>query len=453
MVSPSKPTRGAAAALLAVLLAMPPALTLVLPAEALARAGASGGYARPSVRTPSVGPPSSGGYRRPSVADGSLAAPRGGADLELSRRGSAEALERYRLSQQPRRPSTAPPQDWGTRRGTYYPPPTSMPSPSPGFGSVGNAVMLWFLLDTLGRPGRAEYFHDHADDPGYRAWRQEAEARARSDPELRAKLGQLDSEMAQRQGQPRDPTAPPPREPTGGGSAVLVVLLLVAMFGALWMARRKRAKGPANLASGMARAKLGLEPAPASPYRLGMTLIVDPAPFVLAGSAIKATPPAGTMTSVTALGTLDDLYDRLYLPDGFFQLHGRGGAVDECRWFSPLDQFTPADEQEWAFWLDPAQGLLGWPSFETKDGKRYDRAWSPGGQRVAPRAFSEQVASLGGTTARRLSMMLYAASTGVAAPGPEVEYVLVAAVEEGARAWVEVHAGIDVNPASLSLPT
>ena len=47
--------------------------------------------------------------------------------------------------------------------------------------------------------------------------------------------------------------------------------------------------------------------------------------------------------------------------------------------------------------------------------------------------------------------MLYAAPTGAAAPAPQTEYVLVAAVEAGGQAWVEVHAGIDVNPAALSL--
>jgi hypothetical protein len=47
--------------------------------------------------------------------------------------------------------------------------------------------------------------------------------------------------------------------------------------------------------------------------------------------------------------------------------------------------------------------------------------------------------------------MLYAAGTGQAAPAPATEYILVSAVEEGGRAWVEIRAGIDINPASLSL--
>jgi hypothetical protein len=48
--------------------------------------------------------------------------------------------------------------------------------------------------------------------------------------------------------------------------------------------------------------------------------------------------------------------------------------------------------------------------------------------------------------------MLYAGPTGAAPPAPSSEYVMVAAVEDGSQAWVEIHAGIDVNPASLTLP-
>jgi hypothetical protein len=47
--------------------------------------------------------------------------------------------------------------------------------------------------------------------------------------------------------------------------------------------------------------------------------------------------------------------------------------------------------------------------------------------------------------------MLYAAPTGAAAPAPATEYILVAAVEAEGRAWVEIRAGIDINPATLSL--
>ena len=58
---------------------------------------------------------------------------------------------------------------------------------------------------------------------------------------------------------------------------------------------------------------------------------------------------------------------------------------------------------------------------------------------------------VGGTARRSLRAMLYATPTGLADPAPGAEYLLVAAVEEGDRAWVDLEVGIDLNPASLSL--
>jgi len=112
---------------------------------------------------------------------------------------------------------------------------------------------------------------------------------------------------------------------------------------------------------------------------------------------------------------------------------------------------TPADADEWGFWLDPAEGAIGWPQFQTKDGKKYERAWSPGGTRIPPRRFEEALTNVEKTEMRRLKAMLYAAPTGAQQPAPATEYVLVAAVEAAGQAWVEISAGIDVNPAALSL--
>ena len=113
----------------------------------------------------------------------------------------------------------------------------------------------------------------------------------------------------------------------------------------------------------------------------------------------------------------------------------------------------PANQDEWGEWLDPAQGMIGWPAFQTKDGKNYDRAWAPGQTRIPPRQQTETVQTLGGVTQRRLQAMLYAGPTGAAPPAPPSEYVMVAAVEDRSQAWVEIHAGIDVNPAALTLPS
>ena len=103
------------------------------------------------------------------------------------------------------------------------------------------------------------------------------------------------------------------------------------------------------------------------------------------------------MISVEAIGLLSDgsvALHRLYLPgrESLFQLHlGPAGTPDECRYFSQIDEVTPASQEEWGFWLDPAQGLIGWPQFQTKDGKTYGRVWAPGGGRIEPRQQTETV--------------------------------------------------------------
>ena len=190
-----------------------------------------------------------------------------------------------------------------------------------------------------------------------------------------------------------------------------------------------------------------------------MTIPVDPSPFLLAAGVTKVRPPeASGMISVEALGLVTDgavSLHRLYLPgrETFFMLHlGPGGTSDECRYFSLLDQIAPANRDEWGFWLAPVDGMIGWPQFQTKDGKTYDRVWAPGTERVPPRQQIETLQDPDGTAQRKLQAMLYGAHTGATPPAPGVEYVMVCAIEQSDEAWIEVHAGIDINPAALTLP-
>jgi len=467
----------------------------------------SGGYRRPSLSpsSPSLRPPPS---------------PSSPADRALSRRQSGEALERYRLDRQPPAAATRPPAPsgvppsgarrhgqsdqwagyrngggWGSgggwgggwAPGRGWRPPGYAYNTPPRFG-IWDGLFLWFLLDNLTRAGSADFFHNHRDDPGYAQWRAEAERRAKDDAELRGKLDALDARLAETRDQPRDPSYLPPdtprevatgeaaaggeRDSAGGiGTGLVLVVLLVGGGGAvlLWLARRRRAPlpagaaptpGPVGMAGRILRNSVAGERYTPSLFRVGMTLAIDPTPFILAGGAIKATPPgdgSGGTTSVEAVGRLQaggTTLHRLYLPGGagFFQLHlGADGRPDECRWFSKADEVTPAGSGEWAFWLDAGEGMIGWPEFQTKDGKLYARQWSPGPARIAPRDLEETVTDTAGTRSRRLHAMLYAAPTGAAAPAPETEYILVSAVEDAGQAWVEVFAGIDVNPATLSL--
>jgi hypothetical protein len=242
-----------------------------------------------------------------------------------------------------------------------------------------------------------------------------------------------------------------------------LVMLAVLGGGAFaFLAWRRRQAGQATAPGPGRPAGRSVPDFSAAPrFRVGMTLTCDPTPFLLGGDTLKVPPPnlvgANPQVSVQAVGRIRESADeltRLYLPDGrgLFQIHlDASGQPDECRYFATIDEVTPADEAEWSVWLDPAEGMIGWPEFQTKDGKLYGRVWAPGTGPVPPRAMVEMVESLQGTQERRLQAMLYGAATGAAAPAPQAEYILVSAVEEQGRAWIEIRAGIDINPASLGL--
>jgi hypothetical protein len=97
--------------------------------------------------------------------------------------------------------------------------------------------------------------------------------------------------------------------------------------------------------------------------------------------------------------------------------------------------------------------MIGWPQFQTKDGRMYDRVWAPGPTRIPPLAMTETIETAEGGTPKVLQRqaMLYAAPTGAPAPAPETEYILVSVVESDGQAWVEVAAGMDVSPGMLEL--
>ena len=471
--------------------------------------GGGGSYSAPSRRPSPSGSGYSGSYgggsRAPSYSGGYSGGGHSGGDRAISRQGSGAALQQYRAGQQAapnqapqpdRRPSTGYSDPWGgggerrpsttDNRNTWGNGPAS-PAPGyrggfgGGFGGgynqnypsyvptqrfgVWDGLLLWSLLNTLNQPGRSQFFYSNQDDPGYRQWRAQMDAAAAQDPSLRQTLGELDRQISQLQGQPKTPGKLPPDVaggtpthaiPDDDGSMVLVVLFLaVGAFVLLWYWRR-RGTPQAALRAPAAPAALG--GSAQTRFRVGMTFPVDPTPFVLAAVNTKVTGIDADTVSVEAIGVLMDgqvPLHRLYLPGrhGFFQLHlGRDGQPDECRYFSLLDEVSPASPEEWGVWLDPAQGLIGWPQFETKDGKTYDRVWGPGTTHVPPRDLSETVQDLTGTSQRVMRAMLYAGATGASQPAPQTEYILVAAVEEAGQAWVEIHAGIDINPASLTLP-
>lgn len=520
-------------------------------APAEARPRSSGGYSRPggSSRTPSVGgssgysrprTPSSGGYSLPRSSGAPTPYSSGAStgDRNYNRSQAADSLRRMRESQataeRAARPAPAPAPARGTGGSFGYPGgsysgggygggyrtapgtnyggwyrdrgwsiPGSVLSGPRSFG-IWDAAFLWFMFSTLNRPGHSDFFHNHQDDPGYREWRQEAERRAQTDTEVRARLDELDQRVAENANRPRDPNYLPPDVPaevaTGsegvslpdrrtpsvapadqGGSGGIpasvgsVVLIGGGVLAVLAWRRRSSARGAVGRqggadgmgtggtlasAAGMLRHKASAEGYTPSRFRVGMTMTLDPTPFLLAaGSTHLSTPSnAGETISVNEVvrigGDARGGLIRLYLPGdrAMLQLHlGQNNEPDECRYFALLDEVTPADEAEWGVWLDPREGMIGWPEFQTQDGKLYARAWSPGQTRIEPRQMVEEVESASGRRTVTSQSMLYAAPTGLAAPAPQTEYILISAVEDAGQAWIEIRAGLDVNPASLSL--
>ncbi|PWR19408.1 DUF2491 family protein [Zavarzinia aquatilis] len=486
-------------------------------AEAKRRGGSSGGYSRPGSgsssgysRTPSFGggSSSSGGYTRPGSggsSSGSWGGSSAGSDRSASRSQSRDALDDF-LSPAPSRTpstrdsgSTAGSGSWGDygsapaprrRTTTDYYGSRGYRTPDYAYGGrssfgVFDAVMLWFLLDTLSDRGHADFFRDNRDDPGYREWRAEADKAAATDPALKAKLDALDAQLAaapgdpSRAGQLPADVAPPPSSGGGFGLVIALLILGVILFMIVKNLRQSTTgAGPAGkvsdvkqtiggngsaLGSAAAILRNKMSGAVYRPdlFRVGMPLTLDPTPFILAEGLTKvAAPKAATdngMIGVDAVGTLTDkggTYHRLYLEDegAFFQLVlDAQGFPSECRYFRQFDEVQPADRDEWSFWLGKEDGMIGWPEFETKDGKLYKRVWSPGPNRVPPREMQETREDLNGKTEVGHSAMLYARTTGGKAPAPETEYLLVTAVRGAGEAYVALHAGIDINPSALSL--
>jgi hypothetical protein len=202
----------------------------------------------------------------------------------MSRRASSDALGSYRAQQEqqrfavppqsaaaPRTPPsfyTSPPQynsynSWYDNRARWYggagwAAPSYVYRSAPRFG-IWDGLFLWFMLDTLTRPGHSDFFYNHQDDPGYGAWRAEANRLAADNAELKAKLDGLDQRLASNQGQPRDPNYLPSdarpdvalaadrvvgeaTSPSGGWTRSLApVLIGGAILFLLWRWRRRNA--------------------------------------------------------------------------------------------------------------------------------------------------------------------------------------------------------------------
>lgn len=88
--------------------------------------------------------------------------------------------------------------DYQRSRDTYWQQRNYAPQPyayqgSSSFG-MWDAMFLWMMLDSLDNRDSVKFYQSHKDDPDVQKWRAEAEAEAKENEELKAKLAKLDAE-------------------------------------------------------------------------------------------------------------------------------------------------------------------------------------------------------------------------------------------------------------------
>ncbi len=208
------------------------------PAAPSGSMGSSGGYAKPALAAPP--PPATGGSSGGGLPPGSgtppgpsaAKPPTGGFDRGAERQLATQSLNRYKAEQAR---FNAPPQGTLTGASDYarsplytsnaghyrnydqayaardiyrnshpWTPPAYAYHSAPSFG-MWDALFWWMVLDKITEPSHAAAAYNNANDPGFQAWRQEANRQAVDNAELKAKLDAMDAKLASMQGQPRKP--------------------------------------------------------------------------------------------------------------------------------------------------------------------------------------------------------------------------------------------------------
>jgi len=212
----------------------------------------SSGYSKPT--SPSGTPPAeakpggtatSGGYAKPGASRAATEKFTGGskfdkqvADQERKRR-SLESLQSYKAEQAKFKNTAAPVDpsqygsspllrkgkvytgfDYGTHyqqrdnfyRAQGYRQPAYAFGGSSSFGMFDSLFLFW-MLNNMGNRNVAATAYHHSDDPGFQKWRQEVENLSKDNPDLKAKLAEMDKQIKALQGTPKDPAYLPPGVP------------------------------------------------------------------------------------------------------------------------------------------------------------------------------------------------------------------------------------------------
>jgi TRAP transporter TAXI family solute receptor len=237
----------------------------------------SSGYAKPSLKSGTTGgqqpieSKTSGGYAKPVPGTGAKQGFAGGSKFDKQalnqekKKAAQESLLRYK-SENSKFQKPAPKLeagyennplyqkgkvysgfDYGThydRRDSYYrnqgyTPPAAAFGSAPRFGMFDTLFLFWMLNHASNRNVAATAYH-HSEDPGFKQWREEVERTAKTDPEMKAKLAEMDKQIKALQGTPKDPGYLPAGVPTDVALAADV------------LASKKPETAPIRLAAGQA---------------------------------------------------------------------------------------------------------------------------------------------------------------------------------------------------------
>jgi TRAP-type uncharacterized transport system substrate-binding protein len=94
---------------------------------------------------------------------------------------------------------------------------------APSFG-MWDALFWWMVLDKITEPSHASAAYNNMNDPGFQAWRREADRMAADNGELKAKLAAMDAKLTTMQGQPQKPGTLPEGMPASMALAPAVVV-------------------------------------------------------------------------------------------------------------------------------------------------------------------------------------------------------------------------------------
>jgi len=119
--------------------------------------------------------------------------------------------------------------------------------------------------------------------------------------------------------------------------------------------------------------------------------------------------------------------------------------LEEIRFFVPFDSLYPASEDEWDFWLGE-DGLIGYPTFQTKDGIEYIRLWFQNSDdRVEPVELEENILTRDfekESICVEYQCMSYGRYIGNT---DKVEYLQLSFEDTGNEASIELMLGIDLK--------